>query len=311
MRSIPFGRLYRVCRGRHGSATLDGSRITLRHYLVKSVQVCSACYGIRFPFLIYIVIVAHLSKLKKDASRRQSKLDTAKRRQRQYNVFEAIKRSQKKREESQRMSGMFMDGIYRNLDAEIIHDVVSAPMPRSTIETHGMSSSGQRLPTAMELSLAKAQRDRHVAQMLMDHRHFSMQVGGLLPEIFEDILSNQALAQGLPHQGHSAAAPQARPPTAPLVSNNQPSLLNGTPTASTTARPPPAQPSPSTQIPSAPVPGIPINRYPAAQLQLLRQQQQLALLAMAQAQSQGQAAPGPTGSPHMQRFPGGELIIGK
>lgn len=46
---------------------------------------------------------AQLSKLKKDANRKSHRrFDNAKRRQRQYTVFEAIKQSQKKREEAQR-----------------------------------------------------------------------------------------------------------------------------------------------------------------------------------------------------------------
>ncbi|KAI9310322.1 hypothetical protein BX666DRAFT_1280241 [Dichotomocladium elegans] len=102
----------------------------------------------------------HIAKLKKEATRRQNlrKFDTAKRRQRQYNVFEAIKRSQKKREEAQKAT-------------------TSAPAPRSAVETHGMNASGQRLPTAMELSIHKAQRDRQMTQMLWDQRQLTAAYG--------------------------------------------------------------------------------------------------------------------------------------
>ena len=48
----------------------------------------------------------------------------------------------------------------------------SAP-PRSVIETHGMSSQGQRLPSAMELSLHKIQRERQMAQALIEQRQLS------------------------------------------------------------------------------------------------------------------------------------------
>lgn len=51
--------------------------------------------------------------------------------------------------------------------------LATASAPRSAIETHGMSASGQRLPSAMELSLHKAHRDRQVAQALMEQRQLT------------------------------------------------------------------------------------------------------------------------------------------
>lgn len=41
------------------------------------------------------------------------------------------------------------------------------------IETHGMSTQGQRLPSAMELSLHKIQRERQMAQALIEQRQLS------------------------------------------------------------------------------------------------------------------------------------------
>lgn len=38
------------------------------------------------------------------------------------------------------------------------------------IETHGLSTQGQRLPSAMELSLHKIQRERQMAQALIEQR---------------------------------------------------------------------------------------------------------------------------------------------
>lgn len=53
----------------------------------------------------------------------------------------------------------------------------NAPLPRSTIETHGMSASGQRLPTPLELSIHKFHRDRQLQQLLMEQRQFSYGMG--------------------------------------------------------------------------------------------------------------------------------------
>jgi chromatin modification-related protein VID21 len=55
--------------------------------------------------------------------------------------------------------------------------VASAPPPRSTIETHGVGLNGQRLATPMELSMAKAQRDRSLAQALLESRQLSAAYG--------------------------------------------------------------------------------------------------------------------------------------
>lgn len=55
--------------------------------------------------------------------------------------------------------------------------IASAPPPRSTIETHGVGLNGQRLATPMELSMAKAQRDRSLAQALLESRQLSAAYG--------------------------------------------------------------------------------------------------------------------------------------
>lgn len=49
----------------------------------------------------------------------------------------------------------------------------AAVPPRNVIETHGMSTQGQRLPSAMELSLLKIQRERQMAQALIEQRQLS------------------------------------------------------------------------------------------------------------------------------------------
>lgn len=41
------------------------------------------------------------------------------------------------------------------------------------IETHGMSTQGQRLPSAMELSLHKIQREKQMAQVILEQRQLS------------------------------------------------------------------------------------------------------------------------------------------
>lgn len=70
-------------------------------------------WGGRDGLRILFSVVAYASKVKKDASKRQSsKIDVAKRRQRQYNVFEAIKRSQKKREEAQKLTSKKTSALY-------------------------------------------------------------------------------------------------------------------------------------------------------------------------------------------------------
>lgn len=55
--------------------------------------------------------------------------------------------------------------------------IATTAPPRSVIETHGMSTQGQRLPSAMELSLHKIQRERQMAQALIDQRQLSSNYG--------------------------------------------------------------------------------------------------------------------------------------
>lgn len=97
-----------------------------------------------------------------------TRFDSPQKRQRQYNLFEAIKKTQRKRE-------------------ELVKSATSttAPPPRSTIETHGLSSTGQRLPSAMEMSLHKAQRERQMAQAVLEQRQLSaaISLGSQTPNV--------------------------------------------------------------------------------------------------------------------------------
>ncbi|KAI7861721.1 hypothetical protein BDF14DRAFT_259161 [Spinellus fusiger] len=110
------------------------------------------------------VNIAYMPKLLRSELpvRRQAlvKFDAPKKRQRQYNIFEAIKKTQKKRDEAQKMAA-------------------PTAAPRSTIETHGLNSNGQRLPTAMEMSMHKTQRDRQMAQAILEQRQLSAATYGL------------------------------------------------------------------------------------------------------------------------------------
>ncbi|KAI8137829.1 hypothetical protein BJV82DRAFT_583318 [Fennellomyces sp. T-0311] len=216
---------------------------------------------------------AYASKLKKESSKRPSliKFDSVKKRQRQYNILESIKKTQKKREELQKPPS-------------------TSSGPRSTIETHGMNSSGQRLPTAMELSIHKAHRDRQMQQALMEQRQLSAGYN------LNGQATNAAAAASVrPVQTtpHSPMAAQPRPPMTAVPSTSIPSNgaaggvagLNNRPMAaavSAATTRPPAIPTTTTQ--SAAAPATPQSRYPAAQLNLLRQRQlQLVQQAAAQA----------------------------
>ncbi|KAF7724690.1 chromatin modification- protein VID21 [Apophysomyces ossiformis] len=226
---------------------------------------------------------AYVAKLKKDLSKRQSlfKFDSAKKRQRQYNIFEAIKKTQKKREESQRTSNTV------------------AP-PRSTIETYGMSSTGQRLPTAMEMSMHKAQRDRQMAQALLEQRQYSLAAqpsNGVARATHTGAMPLQHAQVPAQPRPATTSASAATPPTptassaAVAAAAAAAAAANRVMTASSggVARPP--------QIPSNQVAtGLPLNRYPAAQLHLLRQHQMF----LAAGQAPGQARP-PVSAP-IQRF---------
>jgi len=210
------------------------------------------------------VNAAYAVKMKRDVAKRISivKLDGPKKRQRQYNIFEAIKKTQVKREQAQKPNS-------------------SAPPPRSTIETHGIGANGQRLATPMELSLAKAQRDRSLAQALLEQRQLSAAYG---------------LAAQRSHTIQRASHPGAIPMPHPQLPG-QPR-----PPAANVARPM-APTSPGSQRPAVPLANIPnannmqqqINQFPPnAQLQLMRQRQML--LAAAAAARPPAAAP-------IQRFP--------
>jgi hypothetical protein len=92
--------------------------------------------------------------------------DSPHKRQRQANLFEAIKRTQQLRDEAEKQANP------------------PAP-PKPLIETHGLNSAGQRLPTAMEMSLHKAQRDRQMAQALLEQRQLSaaISLGSQAPSV--------------------------------------------------------------------------------------------------------------------------------
>lgn len=108
------------------------------------------------------VNAAYASRIKKELNPTQAqpptivRFDSPQKRQRQHNLFEAIKKTQRKREE-----------LVKNAAS------TTAPPPRPTIETHGLSSTGQRLPSAMEMSLHKAQRERQMAQAVLEQRQLS------------------------------------------------------------------------------------------------------------------------------------------
>ncbi|KAI8344610.1 hypothetical protein BC941DRAFT_13442 [Chlamydoabsidia padenii] len=211
---------------------------------------------------------AYATKLENEPTRLQSivKFDIARKKQRQYSIFEAIKKTQRKREEIQKPTN-------------------NASTLRSTIESHGMNSSGKRLPTAMELSLHKVQRERQ--QALIEQR----QLYGLN--------GAQTTNSNVGPRMHSAVASQVRPPTATTgvlgiqsTSSATPIITNRTNALGSSSMP--TNPVGNNNVIRAPQP-IPsnqnqhpaLNRYPSAQLQLLRQQQ-MALMAAAQAQQQQQ-----------------------
>lgn len=90
---------------RLGTVMKDGSRTILHRYLGRSIQVNKSNNTHRSWLPMFkkkLFILAYVAKLKKELSRRPSilKFDCARKRQRQYNIFEAIKKTQKKREDS-------------------------------------------------------------------------------------------------------------------------------------------------------------------------------------------------------------------
>lgn len=101
------------------------------------------------------------------------KFDSAKKRQKQFTILESIKKTQKKREDIQKPSGsksIFICMHAGRMESNNVFNVGGNTGIRNPIETHGMSSSGQRLPTPMELSIHKTHRDRQVAQVLMERQ---------------------------------------------------------------------------------------------------------------------------------------------
>ncbi|RUP11987.1 hypothetical protein BC936DRAFT_139874 [Jimgerdemannia flammicorona] len=211
------------------------------------------------------------ARQKKDSLKKaMPRVESMRRKQRQYSIFEAIKKTQKKREHAQKPS-------------------VAAPAPKSTIEAHGTSSTGQRLPSPMELSMMKHQRERQIAQALMEQQRQNMAAYAL-----SGAQANSPIARP-PHPG-------AIPMTHPLVQQVRPpqaAIGRGIPVASPQnkpmVRPPGAPGQQSAPGIQAQQPGqLPINRLspaatrtlPPEQLQaalMMRQQQQMAMLAAAAA----------------------------
>ncbi|KAI8089856.1 uncharacterized protein BX664DRAFT_315017 [Halteromyces radiatus] len=206
----------------------------------------------------------YVPKMKKEFTRRPAlvRLDSTSKRHRQYNIFEAIKRTQKKREEAQKPTN------------------TTVP-PRSTVETHGFSSSGQRLPTAMDLTMLKFQRDRQMAQALMEQRQLSASYG--LPVHSANAIPPAAAAQAQAQAAAAQAQAQAQQAQSQVSSPAVHAIQNRQPMVS----------SPVSGVPQQSIPAMQnninaaMNRYPPAQLQLLRQQQ-MVLMAAAQAQAQQQ-----------------------
>lgn len=121
------------------------------------------------------MIIAYISKLKREASKRPSivRFESTKKRQRQYNILDSIQRTQKRRDEIQKPAGMRNIMSKQHLMTPVIIILASSSRPRSTIETHGTNANGQRLPTAMELSLHKSQRDRQMQHAFLEQRQLS------------------------------------------------------------------------------------------------------------------------------------------
>ncbi|OZJ02938.1 hypothetical protein BZG36_04554 [Bifiguratus adelaidae] len=198
---------------------------------------------------------------KKDLLRKSgSKPESMRKKQRTYAIFEAIKRTQKKRESQK--------------------PTASQPIPEEKSKTHGYSYNGARLPSPLEMSQAKFDRDRRIAQAYIEQRSNMMQ-------------ANQAAQLGTvrpPHQLPGAAGfPQQRP-----VQNV---VRPGTAVSPTPGRPVIGQPanvgvatSPSQatasaamtngRLPQGAVPGNSAARMTPEQIQsfMIRQQQQMQLL---------------------------------
>ncbi|KAI8977108.1 hypothetical protein BDF20DRAFT_913480 [Mycotypha africana] len=217
---------------------------------------------------------AYTSKLIKELNRRPMSMgfDSAQKRQRQFGIFEAMKKTAKKREEAE------------------THSSTSSAPPHQTIEVHGTNSAGQRLPTAMEMSLHKAQRERQMAQAMLEQRQLSAALN----------LGSQAAALGhrnntpQPQPQTPQPQPQAQTPLRPPLPSNIAAVAAAQARAAVAATRSPTVDS-QNQVRPHPMPipqtanaaGLPVNRYPAAQLQLLRQQQMM-LMAAAQQQAQQQ-----------------------
>ncbi|KAI8885523.1 hypothetical protein K501DRAFT_284231 [Backusella circina FSU 941] len=219
---------------------------------------------------------AYASKLKREHSKRSfmHRHDSPHKRQRQANLFDAIKKTQKKRDEAEKQTNP------------------PAP-PKPLIETHGLNSAGQRLPTAMEMSLHKAQRDRQMAQALHEQRQLSaaISLGSQAPTTAPRPAAPVPAAATPPTSAPAPTKPPvtaptttAATPTAPSSSSPQPPANHAVSPNTATASRPPQVPATQNNVAA----GLPLNRYPAVQLQLLRQQQMMLMVA-AQQQAQAQA----------------------
>ncbi|KAI8996840.1 hypothetical protein BDB01DRAFT_830488 [Pilobolus umbonatus] len=278
------------------------------------------------------VNAAYIPQLKKDLAKRPSplKFDSARKRQRQYNIFEAIKKTQKKRE-------------------EINKSKVNAAPPRTTIETHGMSTQGQRLPSAMELSIHKMQRERQITQALMEQRQMTANYGltasvnnaavPQLPVSVPQMRPHTAVTSTAASAAIAAAAAAAavnrtipsggaanRPPTTPQLQlqiqqqlqQQQQQIVQQQVQQQQAQQAQQAQAQQvqqqqqqlqqqqqvqnlQAQLAANSTAGISANRYPAAQLHLLRQQQLALMAAAAAAQQQQQGQIRPTINNSMQQ----------
>ncbi|CAO3597127.1 unnamed protein product [Absidia cylindrospora] len=122
------------------------------------------------------------------------KFDSLRKKQRQYGIFEAIKKHRKEGKENQGPTD-------------------NASTPWRTIETHGMSSYGNRLPTATELSLEKAQRELHQKLARLQRRSKSEAPRKIAPVI---------------HQVRYPSCPPPPPPPPPTATSGSPKMQNTT-----------------------------------------------------------------------------------
>ncbi|ORX48007.1 hypothetical protein DM01DRAFT_141825 [Hesseltinella vesiculosa] len=205
----------------------------------------------------------YVPKMKKDHNRRLAlvRLDSTSKRHRQYNIFEAIKKTQQKREDAQKPTS-------------------SNQTPPGTVDKHGYSSTGQRLPSAMDMMMIKFQRDRQMAQTFLEQRQLQATYG------LAGLSMNNPRSLGQPSASHPqllAAQQQQQQRMAAIAAHaSQQRQLQGMPNG---------QSPPVANMAGGPA----LQRYPTSsqaqvQLQMLRQQQ-VAMLAASQMHAQQQQQP--------------------